>query len=276
MKRATQKILFQLLILCLIVHYGYGQKYRFHESYVKTVNFIDSIDFTIKNGLILIEADPEKTGKKYTFIFDCSSPTILTHDVAKTVELNHEGNYPAYISQLGLSTSALGTLGYIKIGEIEFESISTYIVQSEILKDKGFENISGIIGSNLMNACVWQIVPERKKIIICSAKSYVKVPATAEKLKMKLSKSVYHPILKFKYDNQNFDGIFRMNFNETLSLGGETGKYAERGNLQIGNLTTTVGKLSSHLNTENHYIGIGAFNKKTITFDFIIEKFYFH
>lgn len=270
------KIFIQMLFLSMIFLCSYGQKYRFHESYVKKVNFIDSIDYTIQNGLILIEADPENKGEKYTFVFDCSSPTILTSDIAKIVELNHEGNYPAYVSLFGFSTSALGTLNYIKMGEIEFESVSTYIVQSDIFKINGFENISGVIGSNLMNACVWQIVPERRKIIICSAKSYLKVPTNAEKMKMKLTKSIYHPILNFKYDSQNFVGIFRLNFDENLNLRGEIGKYSEKGNLQIGSLSIPVGPIETHLNPEHHYLGIGALTKKTVTLDFIIEKFYIH
>jgi len=129
-------------------------------------NQIEQIDFTIENDLIIIPIHID--GEKYRFLFDTGSPTLISEQLSKKINLTQQKQIKTIDSQ-GNSQR----LNYVKINEIaienkQFNNISAGIVDFQQTAAIACLNIDGVIGANIIRKFCWQIDYTNKKIWISS------------------------------------------------------------------------------------------------------------
>lgn len=144
--------------------------YRLHslmkKGAVDKQQFIDSIEFVMENGAIVVEIKHEKANfaKNYRFIFETGSPTYFSKELlleaALVEKLEVQNNN-------GQSKAVSFFLTHLQIRDINFGSVGVGELQTLP------PNIDGIIGANLMQHCLWQIDYPKRKIYFASHQDFL-------------------------------------------------------------------------------------------------------
>lgn len=147
--------------------------YRLHalmkKGKVNKQQFIDSIDFVMENGAIIIEVGQKKNNgtsvpKKYRFVLETGSPTYFSKElladseVVEKLEVQDSSGQKAEVSFYSTR---------LTIQNIAFEGIGAG--ERRILPP----NVDGVIGANLMQHCVWQIDYPKRKIYFASHQDFL-------------------------------------------------------------------------------------------------------
>jgi hypothetical protein len=156
-----------------------------HYATKQNTDFVDSIDFMLKNDLVLLKIPIQSTNQKqdsFTFVFDTGSPTYFSTNLLQRLEAMFEGNFQIG-DEKGNKKEMAFFLTNFKIQSIVFQEIAV----GKLSENEFFINpltkmgkIDGVIGANLMQHCAWQIDYLRKKIYFARQINLLpKQPATS-------------------------------------------------------------------------------------------------
>lgn len=130
--------------------------------------FKEELPFQEINNMIVIQA--EFQGQKGDFIFDTGATTQVDNKFAASLELEKIGKVKTFDSNRTKRYVPYTKLDEMKIGDVSFHDMVVSISDLEALNTAACMQVSGIIGANAMNKCVWQIDYKNKKIILTSSR----------------------------------------------------------------------------------------------------------
>lgn len=125
-------------------------------------SFKEELDFQEVNGLLIIQA--EFDGVVRDFIFDTGSSIILDKDFASSLNVQKSGKVKTRDSNNNKQHIQHVKLEKFIIGEVSFYDRVASVSDLEHLNTAVCLNVSGIIGANAMNKCIWQIDYQKQKI----------------------------------------------------------------------------------------------------------------
>lgn len=150
-----------LFTVCCLNIGSAGAKY--YKTKIDQKNFIETI--SIETQLNLMFTMVEIDGKKYKFLIDTGAPFAISPELAAKIDFKLRGNDTMRSSNSKRGVQQWGVVKKVKIGNIGFSRITTFVIdfrKSDVLACLDFD---GIIGSNLMNTCIWQFRHDEKKAI---------------------------------------------------------------------------------------------------------------
>ena len=187
------------------------------QSYITNKTFKSVIPITIWNNKIFLNA--KVNGKQYRFLLDTGSPTLLTKKVAKDLGLKSGVESTAKDGNGNPVTMEFSVLAQLKIGDVEFRNIPVFIFDPSHMElgDSIFDG--GIIGSEIMPLCNWQINFEKKHLILSNDIKQLEFIDSAQAAKLKLYSYPYTPIVEYSIDNSFKDqAIFDTGNSELFTL----------------------------------------------------------
>lgn len=128
--------------------------------------FTETIDFEVRRGLIILPV--EINGKSFRFLLDTGAPSGISHEVQS--EMNFKTLSKGNIVD---SEGSRQKIKYVKIDRISLGN-TAFLDQTAFVSSFtqnpaiGCLDIDGIIGSNLMRYCNWEIDFPNKKITFSS------------------------------------------------------------------------------------------------------------
>jgi hypothetical protein len=140
------------------------------NGFTDKTEYTFSIPFQYEENMIIIR--PEINGKKRKFIFDTGAPTSINHAFAKELNLPIADKTPIIDGFNTIDTVNMVIMPAIKIGEVNFTNIGA-IITSPFFHE--CIHLDGMIGSNLFQNSVVQVLFKERKLIISSNVKYHQV-----------------------------------------------------------------------------------------------------
>ncbi len=141
-------------------------------------SFKKQMPFQLVNGFIVVEMSIGN--KKGNFILDTGAGTLISEDFAKDLSfktLGKQKHRDVAGRKMFLKTVVFDK---IAVGGIDFQGIVASVSDFQILKTLKtglcMDNISGLMGVNVMNKGIWQIDYHNKKIIITDSRDSLNYP----------------------------------------------------------------------------------------------------
>lgn len=156
------RIIIITLILLSSVQVSSGRT-KYVKTRIDKEDFVETI--SIETQLNLMFAEVEIEGHKYKFLIDTGAPFSISPELAEKINFRLRGTDTMRSSNSKRGVQKWGIVKNIKIGSVGFSHITAFVIdfkKSEVLACLNFD---GIIGSNLMNTCIWQIHHDEKKVI---------------------------------------------------------------------------------------------------------------
>ncbi|WP_034924991.1 retropepsin-like aspartic protease [Gillisia sp. CAL575] len=173
MKIAKLFIYFITLILINSCSTSKAAKY-FKEGKTDQENYKITFPFDIKNGWIIIPV--ELKNKKYKFILDTGSPTLLSKELAESLKMTVIDSVNAYDIYNKSKQNRYTRIETIKIGSIDFVGITALVNDFNATPIWSSLNVDGFIGSNLMQHAIWDIDFSKNQITITDNESKLNLP----------------------------------------------------------------------------------------------------
>lgn len=178
--------------------------------------FKQELPFQYINGVIVIDAEIE--GHIRSFILDTGATTRITKDFAailnteylgkiKTFDSNNEKTYAPYIK-----------LKKINIGGVMLYDMVASVSDLTHLNTALCLNVSGIIGANAMNKCVWQIDYQEMKITFTNQRDSLTFSGKEEKINFSAMGKGTPTISLYSNGVYWGDAIFDTGSNGSISL----------------------------------------------------------
>jgi len=189
-------------LLCSVIAFSQNKKavrekrafFRdfFYSGSTKQKDFNEILPFTNNYGWAVLKVNIK--GKAYHFIFDTGAPTSISEDLVKELNLkpltsiNLEDALGKSISKnvYRMNSISLGNITFLNEGCVGFDF--SELSMASCIK------IDGIIGSNLMKKCYWQINYQDNSIGLSS--SLPEIPTNAQKLSFKEAEEGAIPVLE--------------------------------------------------------------------------------
>ena len=156
-----------LFIILTILFRNQDANYQLHKlmkkGQIEQVNdFQDSIGFIFEGNLIFVQLYIKKVA--YLFLFDTGSPTSFSKNLIQKLNLRKEAtlclnNDKEERTEISLFSESL-RINHTVFGEVMVQELA------EDLQKNYKIPIDGIIGSNLMQHCIWQIDYKKQKIYL--------------------------------------------------------------------------------------------------------------
>ncbi|NAS31486.1 hypothetical protein GTQ40_10920 [Flavobacteriaceae bacterium R38] len=159
---------YSIIILSLISSSLWGQNFKTVK--VQSKNYYTEIDYELINNKIIIPVTIE--GKTYRFLLDTGAPNLIRSSLKNIIKTSEVKEIT--IKDANNKTGDLGitTIPAIEIGGVVFENTTTLvhnIKENDLLF--GCLNVDGIIGSNMLQYSIIQILPKERKIKITDTKN---------------------------------------------------------------------------------------------------------
>lgn len=191
---------------------------RIGKSSLKNKHFYETINFDFNGGHIIVEATIGNKKNASKLIFDTGAPTAISPELSKelsikkiTVSLNKSENDPLKNSFPLIDNILLGNVKFTNIGSAELE-------MSKII-NTNCKSADGIIGSNIMKRCIWEIDYDKKKINFSDDISKFQNLETAIKINFTPAPITGTPILKIIInDTSSINLIMDTGFNGYISF----------------------------------------------------------
>jgi|GEM_PF-879759 hypothetical protein len=165
--------------------------------------FIEEIPFDLIEGQIIIKVNIKNNG--YNFLFDTGAPVVVDNKIAKL--LNRSKDYQSVFDSNGtIQKLAKQKIKEIKIGNIVFKNITTFVTDLKYIKEIGCINIQGVIGANLMANAVWQINYAQKKIIFTNNVNSLLLSSDNKPIKFIIEK-IGTPIIPFYIEETKVNNV---------------------------------------------------------------------
>ncbi|RZK10398.1 MAG: PDZ domain-containing protein [Flavobacterium sp.] len=213
---------------------------------IKQEGFSETIPFNFDNGLPIIKVKID--GNEYSFLLDTGAPTVISPEVARTLNSKKVKKSIVSDSQGNNNKQEFILIDEIKIGRLHFNDIGAVVIDLK----KSFEikclNLDGIIGSNQMSNAIWEIDYKNKNIVITDNFSGFKEPEGASKLHFIEMEPQKTPLVRVQVDSTNSKLItFDTGANGSIDL-------------PLSNFESTINgyeKIKSFGNTSSGLYGIG-------------------
>lgn len=156
----TMKYVFAILAFMLSSASAFGVRYT--KIKIDRKDFLETI--TIETQLNLMFAVVDFEGEKYKFLIDTGAPFSISPKLAAKAGFKLKGKDTMRSSNSKRGVQQWGVVKKIKIGNVGFSNITAFVIdfrKSEVLACLDFD---GIIGSNLMNTCIWQFDHDAQKV----------------------------------------------------------------------------------------------------------------
>jgi len=137
-------------------------------------SFKVTFPFKMKNGLIIVPVEIKK--KNYNFILDTGSPTLVSKELAKNLNLKVIDSVKAADVYNNKQQNKYAKLETTKIGTIDFVGTTVLINDFNAESIWSSLNVDGFIGSNLMQHAIWDIDFNKKQITITDNESKLNLP----------------------------------------------------------------------------------------------------
>lgn len=245
MKKIT---LVSILFLFLFSSCGLIASFKIRDAFLvesmTSQSFKQELPFQEVSGMIVIEA--EFQGVVKNFIFDTGATTILDKDFAATLEIQKIGKVKTVDSNNKKKRIPYVKLKEFKIGDISFYDMVASVYDMTQLKTRACIDISGIIGANAMNKCIWQIDYQNKKIIFTNQRDRLNLPSKEQKINFSATgKGV--PTIAFYSDGAYWgEAIFDTGSNGGIAINKkylpDSSSYVEKEVVSFGVLSSQVQK----------------------------------
>ncbi|MEM8524675.1 MAG: aspartyl protease family protein [Bacteroidota bacterium] len=159
----TTMLLCSLLSSCGLIAFMNIQD-AFEAETISTQLFREELDFEEINGFIIIQV--EFRGQLKNFIFDTGATTSLDQNLAAQLNIKTLGKVKTFDSNNTKQYIPYVTIEEFNIGNISFYNTVASISDMEKINTAACIEVSGIIGSNAMKKCIWQIDYRRKKMVV--------------------------------------------------------------------------------------------------------------
>lgn len=137
-------------------------------------DFKVTFPFEIKNGLIIVPVEIEN--KNYNFLLDTGSPTLVSKELAESLNLKVIDSANAHDVYNDKEKNKYTRLETVKIGTIDFVGTTALINDFKAISIWSSINVDGFIGANLMQHAIWDIDFSKKQITITDNESKLNLP----------------------------------------------------------------------------------------------------
>ena len=187
-------LLFLILFVFTNLNNVFSQnKNSFFTGSITQNSFVEEIPFDLVEGQIVIKVNIKDN--IYHFLFDTGAPVVVDNQIAKL--LNKSKDYQNVFDSNGnIQKLPKRKINELKIGNIVFKNITTFVTDLKYIKEIGCINIQGVIGANLMTNAVWQINYAQKKIIFTNNVNSLHLATDNSRIKFSLEK-IGTPIISF-------------------------------------------------------------------------------
>jgi len=148
-----------IILLALFSCSGGG---KWVETRVTNPSFYETVPAEMDLDLMFVRV--KINGKDYRFLFDSGAPFSISSEVAKAIGFRATGSSITSSSGLKKGRLKYGLLKKVQIGDITFNNVTSYVIDFKRSIILDCLNFDGIVGSNLMNTCVWQLDPQNREI----------------------------------------------------------------------------------------------------------------
>lgn len=167
-----QKKLSVLLVVALCLFFGTScnqVRYLYFLTKTRTPqkDFIDSIPFQRKMGLIVIKAHIDGSKKAYDFIFDTgASSSVISSDVVDELHLKNKFAFGVINAEQQERKQQFILINNVEVSHVVFR----HVLAAKV--DFGNRSVlpciarAGIIGANMMRRCNWRIDYQNHKIYL--------------------------------------------------------------------------------------------------------------
>ncbi len=156
------------LVLILAYTFAFAQRGSLSKGNAVDKNYYSKISYKFVNGKIIIPVSIE--GNAYRFLFDTGAPNVISSELLQRLQTKTLDSIFVTDANSKRKKMAVVTIPNLKIGDVNFENVSSLVFQYEenILFDC-FE-IDGIIGTNMFRESIVQILPNEKVLQITDHK----------------------------------------------------------------------------------------------------------
>jgi len=144
------------------------------EGKTEQENFTNTLPFELKKGWIIVPVEIEN--KTYRFIVDSGTPTLVSKELAQTLNMKVIDSVDASDVYNKAQKNKYTRLENIKIGKIDFVGTAALINDFNATPIWASLDVDGFIGSNLMQHAIWDIDFKEKQITITDNESSLNLP----------------------------------------------------------------------------------------------------
>ncbi|MBD1556298.1 hypothetical protein HC752_05050 [Vibrio sp. S9_S30] len=187
------------------------------KPYTETRRFHSVVPvLTIENKIYLYASI---NGKRYRFIFDTGSPTILTKQVATDLGLTIMGTNKEKDANGNLVSMDLSIADSIEIGDVRFRNVPVFIFDPSHLPKASCYLEGGVIGSEILPLATWQLNFRDGEIVLTSDKRKLEYINQASRTSLKQGGYPHAPIFKHRINGKfTDDALFDTGNTELLNL----------------------------------------------------------
>ncbi|MFV0566734.1 MAG: retropepsin-like aspartic protease [Flavobacteriaceae bacterium] len=144
------------------------------EGQTSEKNFKVTFPFEIKNGFIVVNVEIEN--ENYNFILDTGTPTLISKNIAQTLNLKVIDSVNASDVFNKEQSNEYVRIKNIRIGTIDFVDTVALINDFNSIPMWSSLDIDGFFGANLMQHAVWDIDFNKNQITITDNESKLNLP----------------------------------------------------------------------------------------------------
>jgi len=160
----TRYLIILLLILQSLLHLSCDG-----EGYINDpkVEFNRSVKTEVKLGLHIVPVTIR--GKEYHFLFDTGAPTSISRELQKEFRFRVVDKGQIVDSDKNRIRVSYVKVDSIKVAKVRFSNVKAFVADFRGNPTLACLELDGIIGSNMMQACNWQIDYVNEKIDLSNA-----------------------------------------------------------------------------------------------------------
>lgn len=213
--------LISTLFLLLFTNCGLISTFKVIEAYetesLGNRSFYEEINFREINGMIIIQV--AINGRQENFILDTGATSSLDVKLAEKLSIKPLGRIKTFDVNGKKKHIKYGTIDKVKIGNIAIHDMVVSTTDLEQLNTAACLNVTGIIGANAMNKCIWQIDYHTQTIIITNEREQLNFSDQARTINFSAVGKGVPQIALYSKDKYFGEAIFDTGSNGYMSLG---------------------------------------------------------
>lgn len=216
--------------------------------YGKTIDepFLETVNTEISNGLIIVPV--QIAGNNYRFLFDTGAILSISEEIQQKMDYKKVSTGGLVDSDNNRREVSYVQVDTLKIGKIPFIAQTAFVADFTKNPIIACLNIDGIIGSNLMRFCNWNIDYQNAEVVLFKDTDY---PSHKKEM-----------TLPFELNNQ-FDQIVSLNLGKA-NLKNLKIDYGSNGSLTLSKSSMEVlieHKIITKTFAENGFVSSGLYGK---------------
>ncbi len=131
--------------------------------------FKEQIPFELRSGIIVVEVYIK--GVAYKFILDTGAPTVISKQLAETLDLSYVTKNKVSDSQGNAQNLGFIEIDEFTIGNIQFNNIGSAVADLNKSVEIGCLNVDGIIGANVFRKAIWEFNFKNQTVALSNSAS---------------------------------------------------------------------------------------------------------